>query len=597
MNNTLFTMKKVYLTSLLFLFMGYSHAQIAQWVIPPIYDSIYFANGANLVVTDSIDNKIYWTPNGQRLFATTETVNPFSEGYAVLTDSSGFIIGFYDTKGNFTSFSDYRISVANDFPYFTDGHLIIKGKMYYVADSQGIIDRKKYLMIYPFRNGYAVCRDYENPQKQKGIANFLIDKNKIEVPLVYNNKTYNASDVDFISSVNDEHIAIVIIKKSLFLFDGNDRHLSPLLFPNYNTDKQPVQAKLEGDLPLLTDNSSPVIYARCGKNEQIAIYFDSNLVPIDIYYNNEKHHYTQSITTLEKPSSPLQAFEENNLFGLTWNGKPVIPAQFEAINCCFDNQAFAKRFGKQGMLQVNEKSTFNLSINNGNDIAFRHQVFETIVRIDMPPTLNPSKLDLEVDQNSGCLIDKISKQTKETENGNRAEYSCRLTIPSSITEEPSEFVYPIQMSFDNIKLMPLQKMVNAWHYKYYDITINDAEKEYDKANGLITFPYIISAERFSNEETFPFEMNVLPDSLEVEIQQISATRGICKVPVSELNEGVNYLFIELIEQGCPPISFPFAITYTKPTPKTKNKPAVKENINIKKKTIQEIKYELEFPGI
>ena len=152
----------------------------------------------------------------------------------------------------------------------------------------------------------------------------------------------------------------------------------------------------------------------------------------------------------------------------------------------------------------------------------------------------------------------------------------------------------MQMTFDNIKLTPIQKKVNAWHYKYYDITINDAEKEYDKGTNMITFPYVISAERFSNEETFPFEMMVLPDSLEVEIQQISATRGVCKVPVSKLSEGVNYLFIELIEQGCPPISFPFAITYT--ASKTK-KPTAKENIKIKKKTIQEIKYELEFPGI
>ena len=590
-------MKKALITSLLLFVMGFLHAQMAQWVIPPVYDSIYFASGENLIVTDSLQYKIFWNQDGQRLFTTNETIHPFSGGYAVLTSSTNDILGFYDTKGNFTSFLSNGINVANRFPFFTNGYLIVKRSGYYVADAQGNIDSKRYLKAYPYSNGYAVCHDYEIPQKEKGSANYLIDQERKEVTLVYQGKTFDPADVEFISSVNDENIAFVVIKKSIYVFDGRERELSPLVMPSLKDSKRPVQAKVESGLPLTKGDPSPTIYARCGKHDQITIYFDANLVPTDIYYNIEKRHFNQNVTPEYNPTSPLEPFLLDNLTGLTWDGKTVIPAQFDKVFKCFDNNAFVKLGKKQGLLQVNDKLTFEISINNGSDIAFRHQSYETTVRIDMSPLLSPSKIDIAVDPNSGCLIDKISKQTKETGDGNRAEYTCRLTIPNTITEEPSEYEYPIQLKYDNISLLPFHQKVKAWHDKYYDIIINDAEKEFDQENGLITFPYNINAERYSNEDAVHFELIVLPDTLGVEIQKISTTRGVCKVPVSELNEGVNYLFFELTEQGCPSISFPFALTYTKPAPKAKRKTVAKEDFKINKKTKEEVEYEIMFPDL
>ena len=592
-------MKKVVFTYLLILVMSHLHAQVAQWIIPPYYDSIYFATDENLIVTDSLQYKILWNQNGQRLFMTSDKLqlHPFSEGFAVLTNTTDDIIGFYDTKGNYTSFVDNGIRVANHFPYFSDGHLIVKRNGYYVADTQGHINSKKYLMTYPYSNGYAVCRDFEFPQKQKGIANFLIDQNQKEVPLNYQGKIYDPADIEFISSVNDENIAIVVIKKAIFIFDGRERYLRPLVFPSQRGNKHAAQAKLERGLPLVKDDPAPALYARCGKNDQITIYFDANLVPVDIYYNLEKHHFTQNIPQDYEPTSPFRALVEAHYSGLSRNGECIIPAQFDKVYRCFNNNAFVKLGGKQGMLTVNENLGFNIVINNGNTIAFRHQQYETTIRIDMLPALNPSKVDIEVDSRSGCFIDKISKETKQTDDGNRAEYSCKLTIPSTITEEPSEFEYSLQLKYDNIYILPFRQKIKAWHDKYYDIVINDAEKEFDQEKGLITFPYNIDIDRNANEDAVHFDLIVRPDTLGVEIQKISTTRGICKVPVSELNEGVNYLFFDLTEQGCPSISFPFALTYTKPAPKAKRKTVAKEDFKINKKTQEEVEIELEFPDI
>lgn len=39
----------------------------------------------------------------------------------------------------------------------------------------------------------------------------------------------------------------------------------------------------------------------------------------------------------------------------------------------------------------------------------------------------------------------------------------------------------------------------------------------------------------------------------------------------------------ILEQGCPPASFPFEVEYHKPVARSKNKPAEKEKVTIKKK--------------
>ena len=569
-------MKKASITLLFLLLLGQYHAQVAQWIVPPLYDNISFASGADIIVSDSANAKVYWSPNGQRLFSSTETVNSFSDGYAVVTNDTSAILGYYDTKGHYTSLASKKIKVANDFPYFTDGYLVIKKKRHYIVDSQGIIDKKKYLKVYPFHNGYAVCSYFENPKKHQGIVNYLIDQNKSEVTLKYNDKTYKASEVDFISSVNDENIGFVVIKKAVYIFNANNKQLSPLYFQGGGQR----QAKLAQDLDI-EDGISPVIYAQCGKNEQIIIYFDKNLVPLDIYYNNEKHHYTVNSVTTEKASTPMKTFKQGDLYGLLWKGQTVLPAQFDAIQCYNGDLAFAWQAGKQGLLKVSENAAFTIGINNDKDIAFRHQTYETKLRIDMPADIDPSKIDIQVDPNSGYVIDKLSKQTNKTSDGNRAEYTCTLTIPNDIKEIPMEFVYPIQINCDNIKLLPSQKKVKAWRDNYYDVVIKDSEKTFDKKNNTLSFPFTINAERFLCEETIPFEVSANVDSWAVDVEQSSPTQGVCTVQIADLNEGENYLYIELTEEGCPPVTFTYIITNKKPG-------KAKKDFTIKKDTFLEI---------
>ena len=94
----------------------------------------------------------------------------------------------------------------------------------------------------------------------------------------------------------------------------------------------------------------------------------------------------------------------------------------------------------------------------------------------------------------------------------------------------------------------------------------------------MTFTFDLIAERFPGDDVYPFTVNIVTDSLYSECEALSGTRYKCTI--SDLKEGLNEITIEVLENGCSPISTGFSLTYNKPSAKNKHK----ESVNIKKKT-------------
>lgn len=576
---TRFIMKKHIITVVILLLSNLLHAQIAQWIIPPHYDHIDFASGADLIVTDSLNAKIFWDYSGKRLFATTDTIYPFAEGYAVTVNDSSLFTGFYDVKGHFTPFTAKKRKIANDYPYFSGGYVIVKRNRYYFVDTRGNYDGTKHLRLYPFSNGYAVCKDYENPGKKKGIINYYMDENKNMVPLIYKGKTIDPAKVDFISSVNDSMIGIVVYKDDLYYFEGAGKEIRPLGIPNPKNKAKTIQAELESGLPFTEENPQNVMYAKCGKDNQVTIRFNDLLVPTDIYFNTERHRYGKEPEKPQPLTSSLRVVNENGKCGFALGSSVVIPPQFDEIVCCFDNYAFVKQDGKYGLLQNIENTSFALNLNDNDAVPFRHQWFETKLRIDMPTILSPDKTDVEVSPDCGYTIDKISKSVKTTASGNRAEYDCKLAIPTGITADQTEYTYPIQITYDGIRILPIQQTLKAWHYNCFGVTVDTKGIEVDKIGEFVSFPYTLSVERYSDKEFFQLDIQIVPDYLNAEVEKLTETTGICTIPLSQLDDGTNDFDVRVIEQGCPPVDFSYELTFKKP--KTKRKPTVKD-IQIKK---------------
>ncbi len=561
--------------------------QVVKWLIPPMYNDIHMANGEKLVITDSLDNKILWTCSGNRLAMTEDQLFSYEEGFAVTTKKgSDVITGFYDKRGKFTHLSECYATYS--MPFFSNNYLLVReDDLYRFVNTKGEISVEQYAKAYPFSNGYASCNIYGNLQKRKDPYNLLLTKEYEQVHFSYEKKQFDNDDIEFISSINDENIGIVIAKHRLYYFNGKDKSLSPVFAKKDETNIK-NQAKLEDKLALCFSNESDsisVLKAKCGKNDRIVIRFDALMIPISISLSDGEYVYKKTPKVQRPFDTELRMTQEGTKYGISWDSKEILPPQLDNLIACFDDKAFVRLSGKCGMFQVLKDEEFKIIINKGNPIDFRHQKYETTIRLDLPIIISSRNTKIEIDPNSGCEVDMPSGEKKDTEFGNFIQYNCVLSIPKSLPDEMyndyrNEITYPTQVIYDGLKSPVIPFKVKAWHYKYFNVDVNDSETSIQK--GSLSFTFNINAERNPGEAVYPTSVNIQTDSLQCELEKISETRYKCKVLT--LNEGTNNIVVQILEDGCPPASFPFEVTYTKPSARTRYKPAVKEDVVIRKKT-------------
>jgi len=563
------------------------NGQVVKWLIPPMYDNISMANREKLVITDSLDYTIIWSYSGRRLAVTDDQVSSFEEGFAVTTKpESNSITGFFDKNGNFTPLSSCMVSYS--MPYFSNQHLLVKDDSFYrFVNTKGELLMGQYANAFPFINGYASCSTFENLEKRKDPYNLLINNDNEQIQFSYGGKLFDNDDMDFISSVNDENIAIVVAKDKLYYFNGRDRSLSPIFAKKDETNIK-NQAKLDDDISeSFTEESDSVsvLRAKAGKKERILIRFDKFMIPLSIQLTDGEYVYKKNVKHKQIFESPLTVVKNDEKYGLNCEKQEVLPPQFNDIMTCFGDKAFVRLSGKCGMIKVLMDEKFKIIINKGNPIDFRHQKYETTIRLDMPRIISAYKTRIEVDPNSGCEVDMTSGEKKDTEFGNFIQYNCVLSIPKSLPDEMygdsrNEIEYPTQVIYDGLKSPVIPFKVKAWHYKYFNVDINDSETTIQK--GTLSFSFDINAERIPGEAVYPTTVIVQADTLKYELEKLSETRYKCKI--FALNEGTNNIAVQILEDGCPPASFPFEVSYTKPSARARNRQSAKEDVVIKKKT-------------
>lgn len=558
-----------------------ANAQIARWLIQPSYDNIYMVSGIDAVLTDSVGMKTLWSFEGKKLLTISDSICPFKEKRAIsIKPGTNKITGIIKDNGAYIKVDN--CNTTYQYPYFSCGKLLVQSESFYrYLDFSGKISKVKFTTAYPFFNGYATCSTFEDWEKQKDPYFMLIDKHEEIVLFSFNGKTFSQDDIDFISSVNDENVGIVVIKKRVYYFDGKQKLLSPVFAKDAESNLK-EQAKLKGDIEeciTSASDSTTQLVAKCGKTSTLLIKFDSMLRPISITVGGKEKRYSSRIEEKTCYTSPLKIQESDKLYGIYWQQEEILPPQFDSIVACFNNKALVKLNGKFGMLAIDKESKFRLRLNKGNDVAFLHQKFETMIRVDMPTIISSDETYLEIDRKSGCDLDKTSRRKKDTESGNFVEYNCSLNIPENLPDEIVEISYPVQILYNGLKSPIVQHKVNAWFYKKFEVEEDESQRSLSQ--GTLTFVFNIKNVQ-SDGNIYKTDVSVLADTLKVEREdKMSETRY--KYKVYGLNEGVNNVVIQIVEQGCPPVSFPFEVEYHKPVAKTKNKPAEVEKVTIKRK--------------
>lgn len=574
-------MKKALISLSLVLSCLSMNAQMTRWIMQPGYDKIYIASGAPLLISDSLDTSSIWSIKGKKIAVTNDVIHPFKKGLSVTTKkNSEEITGFFNSQGKFTSLKNY--SVTYDEPFFRDGFLLVQSNnRYCFININGEEERfGYYVKMYPFNNGFATCFTYEQVDKLKNPYYTYVTADNSPITFSYNNKVFDKKDVEFLSSVNDEGVGIAIIKHKVYLFDKNARKLEPV-FANKTETNIKRQVSVDGELNeyLMDMKDSIIIRGKGSKTEFVRFNFDKFLRPTKIYYADRTEEYKHKTVKAEKYSSPFSPFKSNEKYGLNYKDETVLPEQFDEIGFCLNDFAVVRIDDKWGMLTFDPNLKYRLIMHNGKDIAFRHKDVATTIKLELPVIISADKCRFDVDEKHGCIIDKISLETKNTENGNYVQYNCNLTIPDSLPDVITEIQYPVQITYDGLKYPIVPIKTKAWHYKYINVDLDETETTLEQGN--VSFTINISADKQPGENDYPFEVEIKTDSLQTELAKISETRYKCKL--FALAEGINNVNINILENGCPPSVFPFEITYIKPVKKSRNKPEVKEEVKIEKK--------------
>ena len=570
-----------------FLFLAFmacslaADAQMAHWLIPPRYDSLTMSESADLLVADSAQTRILWTFDGDRVTTVEGEIQPFSDGMAVVTRPGGDdILELLTADGSHVNLRGCR--VAGKPAMFSSERLLVKkGEFYRFADPKGRLTAEKFLKAYPFFNGFAVCNTYVNFEKPKETYTFMTDTTGVHVEFSFNGKVFKPEDVNFVSSVNDEQMAIVVVRKRVYVFDAEQRMLTPLMVNTEETNLK-YQAKVEGDveeLLLQNPDGTSTITARCSKEDVVNISFDAFLRPVSIVRNGEATTYNVHEQERRVLKSPLEGVAEGSFSGIAWDGVTVLPPQFREVALCYGDHAVVRVGDKYGLLRVIKDETFRIRMNKGDDIAFRHQKYETTLRVDFPTFVPSLTTTVEMENTEGCELDKTSRIAVDTESGNYVQYNCVLSIPPSLPDELTEVNYPLHIVYDGIRSGVIPFKVKAWHYKYFVVDLDDNQTSF--SDRTLSFVFNINAERIAQDAIYPTDVTVLTQSAETILEKLSETRFKCSIP--NLQEGFTAFDVQVVEQGCPPALFPFVVEYHAAKPKTRTTPAQPQVLNIRKR--------------
>ena len=554
------------------------NAQIAQWQLRPEYDTIFIPEESHWVLADSL-NHYYtklWDFDGT-LVAQFEdrTVHPFHEKTAVITDRNNTNIrGFLWESGDFVepqqvSLPRKTFLVDPSYPFFSNGYLLMidpSTRNYWYVDRNGKHSRDFYTRAFPFFNGFAKCERYEKMDRPKKKIQCLLTPNMDFVQFSYDGKKYSLSDIDFVSSVNDDMVAIVVAKEKVFFYYADSNIMKPLCAKK-DVHNKSGQAKMSDDLDqCLVEYKDRKEWSLTVKsdNTTFTIVFDQFMKPKAIGHLDMVKNYIDREKEKKVLETSLRVTRGTGGFGLNRDGKEVLAPQFEEIPICFGDRAIVKKNGKFGMIKISPDDRFEVSIDKkGEKIPFAHKNTSSFIRIEYPSALvSSNKVELDLVDSSGCMLDLFSK--KEGGNGSLSyiQYDCDLSIPKELFNEDNAIViYPIRLVYDGFISPVINVEKSVWLSTNWRL---GQEENQSVKDGKCTFKlYLINdnPDGITVPRHWSYQIDTNQPDLKCSLEKRTDFYYICTV--EGLQVGSNKIDIEITEDGFPPLYFPLIINYEK----------------------------------
>lgn len=548
------------LLSICFLLVSVSmHAQIFYWALHPDYDNIEAVDKGVYVVEKN--GKYGLMSDNDQLILKIEydRIAPFREGVALLLTKDGVLQGYTDTRGNVFPITDRILTVDKDFPYFSNGHLLVKegDKYFYIKkDSNKLVG--PFYMAYPFFEGYASVKPFKNLMKSyEPDDTYRLLCQDGESRFYSFSSTMLADDINFVSSANNGKI-LISWKKKFYLYNLNTQEIEELYILDQKNRKQAVAAI---DKNVLPDMSGVEVRSLAVKNANFT--FDQYLRLIDINYGDNKERVSFIIPKPQKqaPNSILRLVQGNGKKGISLNNDTILPPQFTSTELVNEDAAIVSNNEKYGVVHLMADDSFRFVLNDNDIMNFNHGTYDTKISLTMPSYIDCEKTVLQSVSEKLQLKDNERTDNPNKAVGNTINQGCKISMRDEITNKPSAYDYDFAIRYDNLVSKNYSVSAQEWYSWDYEVELSNMDnvsKYYNAKDSLLIGEFRI-ANGSNQNVNYPKEVSVgseMATSAEVE----KVNENYYRFKLFGVGRGDILFSVLLKEIGCPLLSFDFAIS-------------------------------------
>ena len=573
--------KKLCLALILMSGFSMANAQIAQWKLRPLYDTIFIPKGALFAVTQnrSSHTTTLWTlTEFEKIRQVYGKMHEFHDEVSVNTaQDDSKVLGFVLNTGWYITLptgSNYTVDLS--YPYFSDGHLVVQEpttKHFRYIDKKGAPSIYRYKIAYPFFKGFASCEYYQDQVKLSNPKWRLINKEMKMVLFSFQGKEIKKTDIDFVSSVNDENTAVLIANKKVYLYNAETEKLTPLCSKLGNENLK-EQAKLTENLSnsLVQGDNLWGLKVKCTKNDMVKIFFDKFMRPTMIQYTDTVKYYNSYVEQPSALSTSLKVVKGKGGYGLSRGNEEILVPQFESIPFCFVDKAFVKKDGEYGAVQVFPEKHFNVWIYDKDAVMpFVHKDLKTTIQIDIPQEFSIDSVTINMDKRQDFVIDRDSREEKHTDITNWVKYNCTLKIPSALfSNETTEMDIPLQIQYDGFLSPVIHVKKQATIRKYWSVNVDN---EHWYGDDSLSFDFSLEySDPMARDAKYGVSVTVEPKEI-CQIVPFTFTKYRCTM--QKIKKGLNQVEITVTEDGFPSAVFPYIFEHKPETPPAVEKTEVK----------------------
>lgn len=526
------------------------NAQIPSWVLHPTYDKIKPLNNGNFVVSKNGHQGMVNAQEKEILPIKYDKVEFFNGDVGLLYTDNKFV-GYTDDQGKVKDVTalNYKTYIMDR---FSDGYLAVKNPTgYYYLTTKKELPLGPYTEACPFSEGYAWVKV---PKSAKhvldGSYTFDVLSASTGEPASLMLDEYDKEDIDFISTSSNGK-CIIVLKKRFYEYNYKTDTLKPLSTDGDGDDKKarvmanerPVKVNFEGDRFSI-------------QFKQGHMTFDPLMRLTGITYNGQPTQTFEvpqpPVVTMQSPISTTTA-EGTQLLGLKYLGQDVLSPQFDAVDRRWDDLALVKQNGRYGVIKFDPRHSCRFTLNGNKNIGFEHKTVNSDVKVICPPYMQLPLMTLS-SLDKTCTISIDTRQENTNVETAVLSYDCTLEIPEDIGLEQTKAKARLAINYDGLMFTPAEITFNTWYINKYTVELLSHQLSGD----MLTAELRVSNSGQHDGTNYFRDVNIeAEDSVVCSFSKV--TEEIYSANLSGFRESVVRFNVDITEDGCPTITYPFSI--------------------------------------